>query len=175
MASLALAAIGRDRPGIVAAVAKVLFELGCNVEDSSMTLLRGNFAMQLVIACPDEMSPLAVAEALRATGEELGLTFSVLEVDDEATVPQPTHVLTVYGADKPGILYRTCDALLAVGANITDLDSRLVGAQDTLYAVLLELEIPASVDIASLEAQLRALATEVGVDIVLNDRDADVL
>ena len=37
-------------PGIVAAVSRVLFDLGCNVEDSSMTLLRGNFAMMLVLA-----------------------------------------------------------------------------------------------------------------------------
>ncbi len=175
MASLALAAIGRDRPGIVAAVAKVLYELGCNVEDSSMTLLRGNFAMQLVIACPDDTSPPAVQEALRPVADRLGLMFSVLEVDDEATVPRPTHVLTVYGADKPGILFRTCDVVFGVGANITDLDSRLVGDADALYAVLFELEIPPSTDVGALERDLAALAAEVGVDIVLNDRDADVL
>jgi glycine cleavage system transcriptional repressor len=173
--SFALAAIGRDRPGIVAAVAKVLYELGCNVEDSSMTLLRGNFSMQLVIAAPGAVSPADVESALRPSCEAFGLMCTVREVDDEATVPQPSHVLTVYGADKPGILFRTCELLADAGVNITDLDSRLVGDADALYAVLLELEVPASVDIATLEGRLRDLAADVGVDVVLNERDAPVL
>jgi glycine cleavage system transcriptional repressor len=175
MTSLALAAIGRDRPGIVAAVSEALFHLGCNVEDSSMTMLRGNFAMMLVVACPPSLDAAAVEERLRPVCERMGLLFSVLEVDDQATVPSPTHVLTVYGADKPGILFRTCELLAGERVNITDLDSRLVGDADTLYAVLLELEIPSSTDIPSLEARLRDLASEVGVDVVLNDRDADLL
>ena len=173
--ALALAAIGRDRPGIVAGVAKVLFELGCNVEDSSMTLLRGNFAMMLVVACPDGVEPTTVEGRLRPVCEEMGLTFSVLEVDDRRGVPQPTHVLTVYGADKPGILFRTCALLAEESINITDLDSRLVGDADALYAVLFELEVPAGADAGALDSRLQQLASEVGVDVVLNDRDADVL
>jgi glycine cleavage system transcriptional repressor len=173
--ALALAAIGRDRPGIVAGVAKVLFELGCNVEDSSMTLLRGNFAMMLVVACPDGLDPVAVEARLRPVCEEMGLTFSVLEVDDRRGVPRPTHVLTVYGADKPGILFRTCELLANESINITDLDSRLVGDADALYAVLFELEVPDTADVSELDRRLQQLASEVGVDVVLNDRDADVL
>lgn len=172
MASLALAAIGWDRPGIVAAVSKVLYERGCNVEDSSMTLLRGNFSMMLVVACPDDLDATTLHEALRPTCDEMGLTYSVRDVGDEHQVPEPTHVLTVYGADRPGILYRTCEMLASAGVNITDLDSRLVGETDALYAVLLELEIP---DAAAVDTPLQALASELGIEVVLNARDADVL
>lgn len=175
MASLALAAIGRDRPGIVAAVSRVLFELGCNVEDSSMTLLRGNFSMMLVVACPDDLTPEAAREALRPACEEMGLTFSVLPVDDTASVPEPTHVLTVYGGDRPGILYRTCALLAEADVNITDLNSRLVGDAQPVYALILELEVPASVDATDLEGRVRAVAAELGVDVTLREREADVL
>jgi len=140
-----------------------------------MTLLRGNFAMMLVVACPPPLDAARVEERLRPVCDRMGLLFSVLEVDDQATVPSPTHVLTVYGADKPGILFRTCELLAAEHVNITDLDSRLVGDADTLYAVLLELEVPPSTDIGDLETRLRDLASQVGVDVVLNDRDVDVL
>jgi glycine cleavage system transcriptional repressor len=175
MASLALAALGRDRPGIVASVSRALFELGCNVEDSSMTLLRGNFAMMLVFACPDEVTASSATEALRPACESMGLTYSVLEVDDRATFPDPTHVLTVYGADRPGILFKTCEALAGTGVNITDLNSRLVGESDPVYAVTLEIELPDGTDASDLERSLQALATQIGVDLVLNERDTDVL
>lgn len=173
-ASYALAAIGTDRPGIVAAVSKALFDLGCNVEDSSMTLLRGNFAMMLVFTCPDDLSATGVEEALRPACEAIGLTYSVRDIADREQVPEPTHVLTVYGADKPGILFRTCSALADAGVNIADLNSRLVG-DPAVYALILELEVPASVNVAGLESALATIAGEIGVDIVLNEREADVL
>lgn len=175
MSSLAITAIGRDRPGIVAAVSRVLFDLGCNVEDSSMTLLRGNFAMMLVVACPEGTTPDTVRGALDPVCAGLQLLLSVEQVDDRAEVPRPSHVLTVYGGDKPGILFRTCDVLASLGVNITDLDSRLVGDADSLYAVILELELPSTVDPGVVTARLDEVASDVGVDIVLNDRDADIL
>jgi glycine cleavage system transcriptional repressor len=170
MASFALAAIGRDRPGIVAAVAKVLYEQGCNVEDSQMTLLRGNFSIMLVLASPEGSTADSLHEALSGACEGMGLTFSVLDVEDTADVPHPSHVLTVYGADKPGILYRVTQALAGAGVNITDLNSRLVG---NVYAVMLELAVAG--DTADLEATLEAIAAEIGVDLTLRPREADVL
>ena len=176
MKALAIAAIGRDRPGIVASVSRVLFELGCNVEDSSMTLLRGNFSMMLVIACPDDLTVDAARSALQPACDDLGLVFSVLEVDDRASVPEPTHVLTVYGGDKPGILMATTELLASAGVNITDLNSRLVGETgQPVYALILELEVPTSVDVTDLDARVHAVASEIGVDVVLNEREADVL
>jgi glycine cleavage system transcriptional repressor len=49
MPSLAVTVIGRDRPGIIAEVTGVLAGLGGNLEDSSMTLLRGHFAWTLIV------------------------------------------------------------------------------------------------------------------------------
>src|SRR5438094_166616 len=49
----AVSAVGADRPGIVAAVTGAFLEHGCNLEDTSMTILRGHFAMMLVVAAPE--------------------------------------------------------------------------------------------------------------------------
>jgi glycine cleavage system transcriptional repressor len=170
--SLAISAIGRDQPGIVAALAEVLYDLGCNVEDSSMTLLRGNFAMMLVVAGPDDLDAVALRTALEPACERLAMLFSVSEVDDRLTVPRPTHVLTVYGADRPGILFRTTQVLAETGANITDLESRLVG-EPPVYALMLELEVPSGG--SDLDAALKAVAEEIGVDVVFREHEADVL
>jgi len=52
VARFAVSVFGRDRPGIVAAVTGVLAGAGCNLEDTSMTILRGHFAMMLVVSGP---------------------------------------------------------------------------------------------------------------------------
>lgn len=173
MPSFALAAIGRDRPGIVAAVAKVLYEQGCNVEDSSMTLLRGNFSIMLVLESPEGTTPASLAGALRPACDAIGLTYSVLDIEDTADVPHPSHILTVYGADKPGILYQVAQALADDGVNITDLDSRLVGADEPVYALILELAVPG--DAKRVEERLIEIAATIGVDLTLRPRDDDLL
>ncbi|HYZ92624.1 MAG TPA: ACT domain-containing protein [Actinomycetota bacterium] len=174
MPSFALSAIGRDRPGIVAAVAEVLFEQGCNVEDSSMTLLRGNFAIMLVLASPQGATAASLTDALRPACEKMGLVFSVQDVEDTAHEAFATHVLTVYGADRPGILAKITELLAERHVNITDLNSRLVGAEQPVYALLLELAIPegAADDI---ERGLSEVTDEIGVDFTLRIREDDIL
>ena len=53
MSHFALTIIGRDRPGIVAKVTEILYRLGCNIADSSCTILGGQFAMILILSNPD--------------------------------------------------------------------------------------------------------------------------
>src|SRR5512144_2241422 len=44
----AISAIGRDRPGIVADLAELIYECDCNLEDSRMTVLGSEFAVLLL-------------------------------------------------------------------------------------------------------------------------------
>ena len=143
MTAFALSAVGRDRPGIVAAVAEALVADGVNIEDSQMSILRGHFAMVLILGAPDELDAGRLRDDLRATGERLGLeALSVTPVADAAPSgqPEPTHMVSVYGADHPGIVQAVAAKLAAHEVNITGLTTRLLGEQDgnPLYVMLLE-------------------------------------
>lgn len=174
MPSYALSAIGLDRPGIVAALARVLFEQGCNVEDSSMTQLRGNFAVMLVLAAPGTLEAGALEDALRVPCAELGLTYTVRPVGDVAAPAHPSHTLTVYGADRPGILLGVTETIARAGVNICDLTSRLSGEPDApVWVLMLELSVPSSADV--LERDLRDAAASLGVDLTLRTIEEDVL
>ena len=69
MTSLAITVVGHDRPGIIAQAAEVLSRCGMNLEDSSMTLLRGHFAMTLI--CAGEADAAQVEAALQPPRERL--------------------------------------------------------------------------------------------------------
>ena len=171
---LAVTVVGNDRPGIVAAITKVLFDLGCNLEDATSTILRGHFSMMLVVRAPEGVEPGEVDERLRAVGSELDLIVSARPVDDaHAVSPIPTHMVSVYGADRPGIIYRVAEALASGGSNITDLTSRLIGTDEQpVYAVMMEVAL---IDADRTAADLEELRNELGLDVSLRPLDADLL
>ena len=109
MSRHALLAIGRDRPGIVAAVTGVLLRHDVNVEDSQMTILRGHFTMMLVLAVPDSADVGALSRELAELEALEGLSLGTVE--DVRPGPEPSHIVTVYGADHPGIVHAVSTAV----------------------------------------------------------------
>ena len=178
MTRFALGVLGADRPGIVAGVTKVLFEQGCTLADSSMTILTDHFAMMLVIDGPPESSVESLEGALVATARKLDLVVTVRAVPapvDTHTAGAP-YILSVYGADQPGIVYRFAALLAAEEVNITDLNTRVIGdPKDPVYAMLLEVTVPGSVDRDHLESELGALAEDLCVEANLHPADIDIL
>ncbi|MDP9418148.1 MAG: ACT domain-containing protein, partial [Actinomycetota bacterium] len=78
---LAVTVIGHDRPGIIADVTAVLAELGGNLEDSSMTILRGHFAMTLLVSASSDAA--RVEERLAPLAADGSLLVSVRAMPPE--------------------------------------------------------------------------------------------
>lgn len=172
MRHFAVSAIGRDRPGIVAAVTRTLLDHDVNVEDSQSTILRGHFAMTLIVSGPDglELVPLRADLARTATELRLGaLAFDEIEDAEPGGPAEPSHMVTVYGAYQPRIVNAVTSALSDCGVNITDLNTRVVDEPDDgdLYAMMLEVALPPGLDVESLEGLLEATRREQGVELTV--------
>ena len=181
MRRLAVSAIGRDQPGIVAAVSRVLLAHRANVEDSQMTILRGHFTMMLVVAVPEDADVGTLRDDLDEVRAELGLEavlVSALEDVDPATEPAPTHIVTLYGADHPGIVHAATSALAEHGVTITDLATKLAGeggGAPPLYALMMEIAPPPGVRVEDVEQALERVGEEQGVEVSLRALDAEAL
>lgn len=169
--SLAVTVLGHDRPGIIAEVTGALADLGGNLEDSSMTLLRGHFAWTLIVSGP---SPQQVRERLAPlAANDLVVTVLAVPEDNAATAPSSErYLLSVHGGDRPGIVSAITGVVASAGGNIVDLTTRL---SKDLYVVVAEVVVPNSVDIGELERQLTAAASAVGVGVTLRPEDTDLL
>lgn len=168
-----ITAVGQDRPGIVAALAKAMFDIGANLDDATMTRLHDAFATMVSAALPEGMSVDDCRAALAPIAESSGLTVTVQAVpSDRVEDAPPDHLLTVYGTDKPGIVYHVAQQLAQRGVNITDMDTRRAGSDASpLYIMLLEIasgDIDLTQDLALLRAQLQ-------VDITLQTLDREAL
>ena len=167
MSVFAVTAVGPDAPGEVAALAEALAGLGANLEDASMTRLRGHFAMTVVASV--DASAQDVQSALDAAGT--GLHVSVWDVSEDPAAPdaQRPHRLTLHGADRPGLVAAVARALASYGGNITDLTCRLVG---DLYVMTVEVDL---VDPEPVREALTRTAADLGVTVHLEPVDEDVL
>ena len=179
MASYALlTAVGPDRPGIVAGVSAVFYRAGCNIEDSKMARLGGTFACMLVLRLPDGLTSQQLAEPLDAVRAELGLWLRLSDLSPaEAVEPTPDsarHVVDVYGADRPGIVYEVAAHLAAHSVNITNLTTHVLHRTPTMYVMSIEIEVPNFVDTTQLEADLSEIGRRIDVDVTLKRKpDAD--
>jgi glycine cleavage system transcriptional repressor len=176
MRHFALSAVGRDRPGIVAAMSEVLLRHSANIEDSQMSILRGHFAVMLIVSVPDEGSEAELERRMEKVREELALeAVAVSAVEELPAGVGPTHVLSVYGADRPGIVHAVSSALAERGISITDLETRVAGAAESpLYVMLMEVAAGGA-DPTELQAALREIGEHEELDVSLRELTADVL
>ncbi len=168
----AITVIGRDRPGIIAETTAALAGLGLNLEDSTMTLLRGHFAMMLL--CAGDAPVGRVEEALAALAADGSLDVVVREVPDEpeSEPVASSYVVTVHGADRPGIVSAVAAKVAEAGGNITDLTTRLAGG---LYILGAEVDLPVGADVEALETSLQTIAERLGVGAALRRLESDDL
>ena len=166
----AVTIISKDRPGIVADVSEVLFKLGCNIEDSSCTMLGGDFAMILVVSHEKPFTKAKLADEFKLLHERTGLQIHVRSLTEEEICPLKDEgelcLVSVYGSDQPGIVYRVTRALADRRVNITDLNTRLIGTkEEPVYVLMLEAILPADLAIENVEALLDNLKKELQVEI----------
>jgi glycine cleavage system transcriptional repressor len=177
--SFAVSAIGQDRPGIVAGVTRVLLDHDMNIEDAQATILRGHFSLTMVVTGGSHVSEIDVLRDLESVRERLALEAAVvreIEVLD-GDEPDATHVVTVFGLDRPGIVHAVCATLADAGISICDLNSRVIPAEDTpfeaeaepIYGMMLEVAVedPGAAD--GLARALDSIAGAAEIEITMRE------
>jgi glycine cleavage system transcriptional repressor len=169
--------IGRDRPGIVAGISKILFQNRCNIEDLSQTAIRGQFAMILIASAVKEKTLVGLKRDFETLAGDANLDINVRSIRREemeafeAGETEP-FVLTVRGEDRPGLVYGIAKILAERSINITNLDARvaLIGGKQE-YIQLFEVDIPKNLDHHLIQEELRQRGQEVGVAVDLQHKE----
>lgn len=175
-----ITAVGKDQSGIVAGVSKVLFDAGCNLEDSSMTILEGEFAIILIVSLPEGLSLETLDHRFNEVRDNLHLTVFLKsltqeEIQKDSHAGKP-YMISVYGGDKPGIVYRVTDYLAREKINITDVSTkRISGQEGSVYMMMLEVELPQGVDEVNLKRGLEELGRGISITITLHSIETNTL
>ncbi|HEY9760177.1 MAG TPA: ACT domain-containing protein [Oculatellaceae cyanobacterium] len=177
--TVVITGVGRDRVGIVAELTTVLFKLGCNLLDSSMTLLRGEFAIILMTSLADGITIEKLKSELQPVQDKLDFQLQIRELSPEQIEAsagddfnQKMCIISVYGADKPGIVSGITTKLANLQINITDVETTRTSQNPggkSVFIMLIEAKLPASGDLQFIRSELKGTAETMGVDITVQE------
>jgi glycine cleavage system transcriptional repressor len=164
-----LTLVGKDRPGIVAQVTAALFEGQCNLGEASMVRLGGNFTIMLMVQSDGTTADLE--RLVQPISNSLKLKHHVDEIEGELLHHlTPDAQITLYGADRAGIVAEVTGHLAEQGFNILNLESDVGGTADQPIYIM-TIEGVASQGIEPLETTLSSLAREKGLEIHVESID----
>ena len=172
-----LTAFSKDRPGIVADIAQVIYENGCNLEDSAMANLAGEFAMIFLFSPLSIENETRLEEILstecRRLEREKGITAFIRPVTPlQATPTKDTYTKTIHveGLDQAGIVYKVSRFLADNHINIRTLNSEVKSSPESgaaIYSMMLTVEIPTKIPMDILEKGLNRVGDQLQVDITI--------
>lgn len=168
-----MTAFGKDRPGIVADVTRLLYENDCNLEDTTMSMLADEFTLSLLFSSNLETIEDQLARECRRLELGKGISAFVrpLRANKETRkAGYKTCTLHIEGLDQAGIVYKTSQFLADHGLNISQLDSTASASPQsgaTIYSMTIQIQVPEDLPFDQLEEELTAVADELHVDISL--------
>jgi len=174
--SYIMTAFGKDRPGIVADVTQVLYENGCNLEDSTMTLLADEFTLILLFTTGSQADiEDHLSKECRRLEREKGVSAFLRPVGESPATPKTAfteRTLHVEGVDKAGIVYKVSRFLADNNLNVVDLVSRIQASPESgtsFYLMDIHIQVPEGSDLNKISAGLALVGEELNVDIYFKD------
>ena len=153
-----LTLVGKDRPGIVAHVTAALYEGGCNLGEASMLRLGDSFTIMMMVKFAGNTK--ALRDLVLPVAQSMGLHLHVDVIDGHLhRHVEPDVQITVYSADRPGIVAHVTGALAEAGLNIVNLDTD-VGGDDANPIFIMHIDGVAGEGIEALQSALEIVKKE---------------
>ena len=167
-----MTAFGKDRPGFVADISQVIYENGCNLEDSTMTGVSDEFALIILFSGLEEGGlEDQLAKDCRRLEREKGISAFIRPVGSETEEPKEafsSHTLHVEGLDQAGIVYKVSRYLADNNINIANLNSKVDCSPESgaaIYSMEIQVEISQGAPLDNIEQGLTQIADDLNVDI----------
>ena len=168
MQRLVLTAVGPDRPGLVDHLTRELGKFDCNIADSRMVNLRGQFAIVMLVQMPDDQADPLTA-AMGQAGQAVGLRIEVAQSrGDQATRAGVPYRIRTYAMDQAGLVHQIAHVLNEHRVNIEDLTSCLDHGPHTgtpLFSLDMIVTVPPGVKLADVRSELEALCAKLNCDL----------
>ncbi len=175
MKKMIISILGQDRPGIIAAVTKVLLEEDFNIEDVSQTILQNHFSGIFIAGGPDNASCEGLQAAMNRSASGFDLHFHVQELVEVATpwteCDCEPFVITTQGPDRKGLVAQITAVLGAHNVNVSRLQAFFRGGSEPGKNLMIyEVDIPADTDQKKLRQALRVKAEKLSLKVSIQHK-----
>jgi glycine cleavage system transcriptional repressor len=164
---LVLTASGEDRIGLVERFSSRITEAGCNIEESRMAALGGQFAILMRVA--GSWAAISKLEGqFEATGRELGLSIVHARTRKQPPAkPVVPYQVEVIALDHPGIVHSLARFFSNHGINIEELETDTYPAPHTgapMFSARITVGLPADAHISTLRGEFLDYCDDLNLD-----------
>jgi glycine cleavage system transcriptional repressor len=166
-----MTAFGKDRPGIVAEIAEIIYENKCNLEDSNMGRLADEFSLILLLSGSADNLYDRLSMDCKRLEREKDIYVFIRPLDyqyPDKTENNHASIIEVEGIDQTGIVYKVAKLLADKGINIETLSSKKKFSPNTgtaMYFMEITAKLPDTVSADALNTEFENLANELNIDI----------
>ena len=165
-----LTASGADRVGIVDDVSAAILDAGCNIEESRMAVLGGEFAL-IVLVSGEADAVAGLLAGATSLGSEIGLDLSGRSTGPHVANPRGRpYAIECVSLDTPGIVHSVTGLLRRRGVNIDELETETTGAPFTgapMFHMRIAAIIPPEIPMGRLRGELAEIASAQDLDITV--------
>jgi glycine cleavage system transcriptional repressor len=176
MTKVIISVLGKDRPGIVAAVSRVLFERDCNIENVSQTILQTEFAGIFIAGMPAGVTAENLQQGLTAGLADFKMYVQVKPLAENGSpAPPPVaepFVITTSGPDAKGLVARITAVIARYQVNVTNLQAVFKGGSEPGDNIMIyEVDVPTHIDQQRFRQDLQDQAAALGLRLTIQHRD----
>jgi len=167
---LVISAVGEDQPGIVNALSEKILESGCNIIDTRMTVLGGEFAILMMVS--GSWNTVAKLESSMSSLEkQLNLTIIAKQTEprDQSSKKIP-YMIEVVAMDHPGIVNNVAEFFSSRNINIEDLSTGSYSAAHTgttMFTMHMVISIPAESHLGDLREHFTEFCDNLNLDAIM--------
>lgn len=171
-----ISVLGEDRPGIIAAISKILADEDCNIENVSQTILQNEFSGIFIASIPETLSAESLQKHLRNGVEKMGLLVHVKEMKHQGSVydapESQAFIITTRGPDRKGLVAKITEVMAGYNVNVSNLQAVFKGGDNPNHNMMIyEVDIPVNIEQHQLESDLRRTASDLGLHISIQHRN----
>ena len=165
---LVISALGSDQPGIVNKLSTLILDQHCNIADSRMAVLGGEFAI-ILLANGNPTRIKQLEQQLKTEQQSLGLTITCRHTHDkkDSERTQRPYTVEAVALDHPGIVQRLAGFFADRNLNIENLNTSSYPAAHTgtaMFRLQMHINTPSDTDIAALREQFIEFCEEMSID-----------
>ncbi len=171
---LVVSAIGEDQTGLVNRLSECVLDNSCNIEDSRMVILGGEFAVLLLVS--GNWNNIAKLESqLTGMQDKLGMQITAKRTESKPLQGNYLpYAVDVIALDHPGIVNNLASFFSHRQINIQDLSTSSYAAAHTgspMFSVHMLLDVPADTHIASLREEFQTFCDQLNLDAGIEPAD----
>ncbi len=170
---LVISVMSKDRPGIIADITTVIYDLGGDLADLNQSVLGGYFTMLLIAEFDEKITPedlfagfshIKSKTKLEAIIKEMTVNFEV----ERSHLPEETYIVTGQGDNRKGLVKILGDFFYCHNINVLDL---VTTRESEKYTMIFQVDLTHIASLDVFRDELSILGEEEKLNLFLQHND----